>query len=75
MYQWTTVKLRRSKVSPAALLLGTRPVSGLIEPTRSPEEPGLDVAQDKAYWGSVAMAMSSNIFYFYFNIFEALSGV
>ncbi|CAH2104210.1 unnamed protein product [Euphydryas editha] len=53
------VKLRRSRVSPAALLLGTRPVSGLVEPVRSPEEPALDVAQDKAYWGSVATTMTT----------------
>lgn len=26
---------------------------------RSPEEPALDVAQDKAYWGSVTTAMTS----------------
>ncbi|OWR50821.1 hypothetical protein KGM_210910A, partial [Danaus plexippus plexippus] len=52
-------KLRRSRVSPAALLLGSRPVSGLVEPIRSPEEPALDVAQDKSYWGSVATATST----------------
>ncbi|KPJ07133.1 Protein spire [Papilio machaon] len=56
----TSSKLRRSRVSPAALLLGTRPVSGLLEPVRSPEEPALDVAQDKAFWGSVAATMTCN---------------
>ncbi|CAG4943300.1 unnamed protein product [Colias eurytheme] len=54
-------KLRRSRVSPAALLLA-RPVSGLLEPPRSPDEPPLDVAQDKAYWGSVADAMTIKAF-------------
>lgn len=34
-------------------------MSGLVEPVRSPEEPALDVAQDKTFWGSVAKAMTS----------------